>query len=710
MKYTALLEALSLRQMRYVDSKLGGKKYEPYYSHSELFESYPSRYHRITIPFNPDAHIAVDKTIRGHLARHGYNVHDYITGLASRQYVDGQGNERLQIKKIGKILQETGADNIQHPIFKKNHETGQYNIPQSILEFYNNDPVRNSKSDTNIVISRGKEDIAGMSSGRTWEGDSCMRLPYSDSTDRKCQVEGSMHHKIKEDFKHDTLVAYATRKGDDYVEKPIGRVAIKKYISNEKVNGKHHIIYRAESRAYGNPPDGFIQQVNSIMEQHYPAHPNTTYRLHPDLYDDTKQVFENRHGLIANSFGHSNYVNGKLHDFVDENGQHQPAERYKDSFWHYNNGVLHNPHGVAQRENGIESRYINGELHNEEDKPSQELKGKSDIYSKFKAFHINGMLHRTGDLPALDVIEHNGRYKKIYSKYGFEHRDDNKISSIEHDGIFTVSRRCTWGQLHTNNPNQPSNHIIRHLNGITEIKETHQHGLLHSINGKPSRIEIETKPDGSRSIIKQWHNNGELDNGELPHTITTSANGRVKKEWNRPENSDLPTSIEKSEHGTAISYNREHGIILKMKHANGDTTIKHKNSDGTVSIRKDKSGKVIEALVKRNGQAGIHAFVDTPQGLRIYSHDNYLIHPNKEVSNFRHLSETMSGATSKILIRHGTLHPIEHEKSDIQITHLSNQLNHNGVVPSNMAKIRVQDTLFKLSDHPDFKKLIKPYQ
>lgn len=295
------------------------------------------------------------------------------------------------------------------------------------------------------------------------------------------------------------------------------------------------------------------------MEQHYPAHPNTTYKLHPDLYNDTNQIFENRHGLIANSFGHTNYVNGKLHDFVDENGQHQPAEKYKDSFWHYNNGVPHNPHGVAQREDGVESRYINGELHNEEGKPSQELKGFSNTYSKFKAFHVNGLLHHPEDKPALESKEYNGSYHIQYSKHGFEHRDNNGISSIitqnpRHANNYMVSERRTWGQLHTNNIRQPSKIQVRNEDGVkTEVKEWHQNDKLHSINGKPSRIGIETKPDGSRSVIKQWHNNGELDNGELPHTITTSANGRVKKEWNRPENSDLPTSIEKSEHRTAIS-------------------------------------------------------------------------------------------------------------------------------------------------------------
>lgn len=60
--------------------------------------------------------------------------------------------------------------------------------------------------------------------------------------------------------------------------------------------------------------------------------------------------------------------------------------------------------------------------------------------------------------------------------------------------------------------------------------------------------------------------------------------------------------------------------------------------------------------------------------------------------------ETMSGLNQKILIRHGTLHPIEHEKSDIELTE-----------PHEWNKSDAS-ILLNMSDHPDFKKLIKPYQ
>lgn len=135
-----------------------------------------------------------------------------------------------------------------------------------------------------------------------------------------------------------------------------------------------------------------------------------------------------------------------------------------------------------------------------------------------------------------------------------------------------------------------------------------------------------------------------------------------------------------------------------MKHTNGDTTVKHKSSDGTVSIRKDKSGKVIEALVKQNGKAGIHAFVDTPQGLRIYSHENYLIHHNKEVSTFRYADSKLNQGKSNIIIRHSTLLPVKPDNSLITVfdPHERNRIDTN--------------ELLKISDHPDFKKLIKQYQ
>jgi hypothetical protein len=152
-------------------------------------------------------------------------------------YIDRDGNPKLEVKKIGKILQETGADKINHPemndrLIKGSDgrplvgADGRYKsekVPQSLLHFYNNDPKRSSKGSSNITISRDKEDIAGMSSGRTWEGNSCMRLPFG-------QIhEHGNHLKIKHDLKHGTLIAYSTKHGDDNIEKPMGRVLIKAY-------------------------------------------------------------------------------------------------------------------------------------------------------------------------------------------------------------------------------------------------------------------------------------------------------------------------------------------------------------------------------------------------------------------------------------------------------------------------------------------------
>lgn len=620
MKFTALLEALSSKQIDYVNRKLGGNSYSSYNSHRELFENSPYAIHgsnnKLVIPYNSELQPPVDNKVKHHLASHGWGIHDYVNGMAFRDTMDRNGNPKREFKKIGKVLQDTGAGNITHSMRSSlvrdsdgNHVIDKYtgriateNKPQSILEFYNNDPVRNSKSNTNIVISRDKEDIAGMSSGRSWEGDSCMRLPYSTSKEPRCQDTMDEHQHLKGDLKHHSLVAYATRNGDDYLEKPMGRVTIKKYVSTSKVNGKKHIIYRVGSDEYGNLPHGFTHQVNEIMKAHYPAHSGVEYKLADGLYKERSQsehIPPVKPGLQTFSNGHTHRNgSGELHDFIDENGQHQPAYVYGNDIAYRKNGMAHRegdlPAEISKNSNGsIQKLYkIHDELHRDGDKPAIETSDGSR-----SEWHLGGIPHRPNGKPQA-IIRTNSTKKTQYMEYGLEHREGGLPSYEATDGYTTEKRYKVRGKFQSPNNNTPSSHI-KYISGAekgTEFKEFHKNGVLHREDDKPAVIQT-----SNGMITKKWYKNGELSrDGNKPHTIVYDKNTKkvLERHWDRPLGSNLPNSIIEHENGNIVKeyynekgYNHKkitkfkNGVIETRKPFNDNTSTSITSTDGAVGVK-----------------------------------------------------------------------------------------------------------------------------
>ncbi len=609
MKFTALLEALSSKQIDYVNKKLGGGSYNPYDSHTDLFNAYasPSSPSRIVIPYNQESHLVpIDDKVKHHLASHGWGIHDYVNGMAFRDTIDRNGNPKREFKKIGKVLQDTGAGSIIHSTRSSlvrdsdgNHVidkyTGRFKTetkPQSILEFYNNDPVRNSKSDINIVISRGKEDIAGMSSGRSWESSSCMRLPYSTSKEPKCQDTYDEHTHLKSDLKHHSLVAYAAKKGDDYLEKPMGRVTIKRYESTKKVNGKTHIIYRVGSDEYGNLPHGFVDQVNSIMEQHYPAHSGTEYKLAKGLYKENSQsehITPVSIGLrtYENGYTHRN-ARGELHDYVDENGIHQPAYVNDNDIMYKKNGLSHRegdlPAEISKTDTGatFNAYKIHDQLHREGDKPAIETSDGSHM-----EWHLAGIPHRPNGKPQT-IIKTPTMNKTIYVEHGLEHREGGLPSYERTDEYATEKRYKVRGKFQSPNSKTPSLHI-KFKNG-DEVKEFHLNDTLHSIDDQPAHISIK---DGI--VTKKWYKNGELGrDGGKPHTVVYNKKTKeiIERHWSRPSTSTSAISVIKNQDGSVEKFyhNNEkmkiypNGTIQVSKQFGDNQSKTTTGTDGFTSI------------------------------------------------------------------------------------------------------------------------------
>lgn len=89
-KFIALLEELDAEQRKYVDTELGGDKYDPEEHHQDMFNSYegtPIRKENRLIFSQNIKDKFVDPELKIHLKKHGWDIHDYHAGLASRVWL-----------------------------------------------------------------------------------------------------------------------------------------------------------------------------------------------------------------------------------------------------------------------------------------------------------------------------------------------------------------------------------------------------------------------------------------------------------------------------------------------------------------------------------------------------------------------------------------------------------------------------------------------
>lgn len=200
---------------------------------------------RISIPFEhndekPIPHPAVLQ----HLHNHGYDVHDYKEGTATKA-----GDKR--IFKIGKVLNSTKAD-------------------KDTVNAFQNDPARSgNKAKYHIVISRHPHDVAGMSTNQGWT--SCMNME-----------KGCNKHYLQHDVERGTHVAYLAHADDHAAKKPVARIALKPFQPEDKTK---KTILRPEPRVYGTASPEFEKQVNKWSKENFPLE-KTHYKKDAKLYHD----------------------------------------------------------------------------------------------------------------------------------------------------------------------------------------------------------------------------------------------------------------------------------------------------------------------------------------------------------------------------------------------------------------------------------------
>lgn len=205
---------------------------------------------RFTVP--PAVRVAVQKA--------GYIITDYL----AKKCVKADDKEQKNVYNIGKV------------IAKDHHaKTAFDNDPQlQNTKAAGGDP---HKSGIQVVVSCHPYDIIGMSTGRSWDKQSCMRLKdYRDGYDN-----GQYNRHVKNDVAEGTLVVYAIRADDTNIQKPLCRCLVKPF-----VNKDGDVLYRRESSVYGNPVPGFAQTLNGFLRKINAHVPEGFYQVVEGLYDD----------------------------------------------------------------------------------------------------------------------------------------------------------------------------------------------------------------------------------------------------------------------------------------------------------------------------------------------------------------------------------------------------------------------------------------
>lgn len=184
----------------------------------------------------------------------GFRITDYL----AKKCVKLTDKEQKNVFNIGKVI---AKDSVAKAAF-------------------DNDPQlqNSSTAEFTMVISCHPYDIIGMSTGRSWDNESCMRL--GDYRDR--ETDGINMHYLERDVAEGTLVAYAIRTNDTNIESPLGRCLLKPFV---KDNGTD-ILYRRETKIYGNPVPGFAEALQLFLRKLNAGVPAGQYSLNERLYND----------------------------------------------------------------------------------------------------------------------------------------------------------------------------------------------------------------------------------------------------------------------------------------------------------------------------------------------------------------------------------------------------------------------------------------
>lgn len=633
--------------------------------HNDVFEAHTGDKNagHIVEPFDGGVqhHDRHNRVLIDHLTKHGYQIHDYAKNQAAI-VKDTHVGQRISYPKITSALASTGGDAVMSEVTSPH--TGK---EMNLLEMYNADPRRTNskKSGLQIVYDRTQEGVGGMSSGRSWDDTSCMRLPHTPKNDGDGEYVsgGAYHDKIQNDLHHGTICAYLTKHGDHKAESPLGRVLLKKF-TNE--NG--HSVFRPEHSTYGNTSSNFEHHVEKFASKAWPSEEGTTYYKHRALYDDGRDEYQPHEEI---KYAHKE---GSYGDMLNKHKeQYDKASRFV--------GESLNHHEYKENEKG--------ELHSPDaNTPSFASEHEA---SSLKLFHHNGLLHRNSKDGPSAIFTEGEQYKET------QYHKNGKLSSPDHDLSIPSSHtenldfsHKIWHQdgKESRDPKLGASTIIKTKNGRYDLekqefkvngvhhnpygysmtnvhsvkgepeefqKESMIHGELHSINDQPS-VHTYQKSDnvfGVHSEIKEWHTHGYLGRSDdtKPYRTSTqvarSGTGYDKTHTEKFNGFNPDTNMHRVLHKTTHSIRPEtdkpYLSSVEEEHRHGTTgeqisTIKHYSPDGKLTAE------------STTGSFGNPVYIDSKK-----------YHPNGKVSvvgrqNFMTTADKSMSTENKHYTEDGILH------------------------------------------------------
>ena len=551
-RFLNLTEALSPSQKEYVNTMADSAKkketdpnYDPaqisgpmgYSQHDDLFAKYNNgdkNAERIVIPITQGHRtITAPPKVRLWLESNGWDHSQYHAGLASQKYTDKMGNERVRTQRIGGLLKDKA--------------------PAHVYKQFETDPQRDeSGKKLQVVISRNREDIGGMTSGRPWNCDSCMRLPGLDQTypgnheksahnQDQINAGGIMHRKMEADFLHGTLAAYLTKAGDDLVVKPSGRNLLKKHINTQDfIQSKETTGFFPENEGYGVNNSDFHRTLENFSHENWGRHLKPgKYTKHSDLYSDTNTDFDKLSEPKTETHGRGFIkvnTEGKQHtDDSSWQGMSSSNQSWDGSVTHewQKEGKLHREGDLPATVKADPGSQNKLEGSNFDAAPSNE----SVLHYRFAK---HGQIHRDGDKPAIYAKRSNGNTLEWY-QHGHVHRDGDKPAVVDtfNDGS-KLEKHFKYGMMHRDD-DKPAYEFHRPEDAESDelgnnikfsSQKWMQYGQPHRDGDKPA--EIYTTGDGKsegHKIEMSWYKNGELHRDTGPAHIDHIIGSKNEKVW-----------------------------------------------------------------------------------------------------------------------------------------------------------------------------------
>jgi len=210
---------------------------------------------------------SIPKEIKDYVSSKGYEITDYISGIATNQ------TNKTRKMRLGKLIKD--------PKLKKAFDERLKG-------------KKKSQDDLQAVFTYNPRDIATMSTGRGWT--SCADLNPKDG------LGGPASKQIPNKISAGGMVVYLINKGDKNIKNPIARISVRRLVSID--NGS--FILLPEKQCYGSEVPEFVDLVRSTLAKNNKETVENKMGVFQDAeggYSDTFQdVFYDMHGDVDEKY------------------------------------------------------------------------------------------------------------------------------------------------------------------------------------------------------------------------------------------------------------------------------------------------------------------------------------------------------------------------------------------------------------------------